>query len=119
MVRDTIQAAMQVAGLHAFSVVPERAVPPMAWVAPGDPYVTREGATFGGEIVRHEVVLVAPAGVNEVMAGELDELIVTALDALEANPDLFVSDVGQPGRIQINGQQYLAAAIAVSTEIRR
>lgn len=117
--RTKVKAAVAVGVANTFTVVPERATPPMAWVAPGDPYITREGATFGGEILRFEVVLVASSGVNETQADELDGLITTAMDALDLDDDLHVLDVGQPGRITIGTGKYLAAAIAVQLEIHR
>ena len=117
--RNQVKTAV-VAGIpNTFTVVPERATPPMAWVAPGDPYISYEGATFGGEILRFEVVVVASGGVNETQADELDDLIASALDALAADDELFVVDVGQPGRIAIGTGKYLAAAIAVQIQIRR
>lgn len=119
-VRTDVAAALTAGGMHAFTNVPEVATAPMAWVAPGDPYVTREDATFGGEIVTCEVVVVASAGTNEYQAEELDDLIVTALDALEA-AGIDVTDVGRPGRVTISAtnQTHLAAAIGTRTEIHR
>jgi hypothetical protein len=118
-VRERIKAALATAGLHAFEIVPENLTPPAVWVAPADPYITREGAVFGGEIVHHEVVVVTGAGVNAVQADALGGLIIATVDALDTDPDLVVGDVGRPGQIAINGQKFLACAIAVDIEIHR
>lgn len=117
-VRAAMRDVLKDAGMFAFSTVPDKALPPMVFVAPGDPYVSTEGANFGGEIVRCEVVVVASAGVNEAQADELDELALQAKDVLEA-ADYNVVDIGRPGQITLGGQAYLAAPLGVLTEINR
>lgn len=118
LARAAVKDALTTGGMNAHVILPERVTPPLAWIAAGDPYITREGANFGGEIVHHEVVVAVGAGVNEVKAEGLDDLILKALDALDA-ADLHVSNVGQPGTVSIGGQKCLAVAIDVQTEIHR
>lgn len=117
--RLDLQAALKAARLNAFLTVPDKATPPMVYVAPGDPYLSFDGANFGGQIARHQIVAVARAGVNTAAAEAIDELALEVLDALSDLDDHLVTEVGQPGQITINGQQHLALAVSVETEIRR
>lgn len=117
--RDELKATLVDAGFVAHTFKPAKAVPPFALIAPADPYITSDGATFGGEIVRYQVVLVAASGVNEKQAVSLDELLLGALDALYDHPDLVVGPVDRPGQIDIGGQTYLAVPIDVQKEIHR
>lgn len=118
-VRTSLKDALVEAGFSAFTVIPERVTPPFVYVAPADPYITREGATFGGEILHHYVGVVAGRGVNEKLADDLDDQLVRVLDAIDATDDHHVREVEQPGQITISGQQHLAVAIVVDTEIHR
>jgi hypothetical protein len=117
--RVAIKATLDAAGFRTFITVPSQVTPPCAFVSPADPYLTREGATFGGEIVRHRVVVVTSAGINDTTAESLDALLLTALDALYASDDWDVDSVGSPGPIAINGSQYLAVPIELQQEIHR
>lgn len=118
--RARVRDGLTGAGLFAFSTVPEKAAPPMAYVGPGEPYLTPEGAAFGGHIARLQVVLVASAGVNDTRADELDAMVDTAVAALDDLPgEPLDYEVGRPGEIAINGQPYLGVAINVTTEIPR
>lgn len=121
-VREKLATVLTDVGLHAFKTVPDRAVPPMVYVAPGSPYVSYEGAAFRGEIVRCNVIPVASRGTNDGAAEELDDLVLKVLDALrqrEGLDEFLVNDVGLPGQVTLNGQQHLAVAIEVQTEIQR
>lgn len=114
--REELRAALAAAELAAFSTVPEVVTPPLAFVTPNEPYVTLEGASFGGVIVHHQISLVASPGVNEVTADELDQMVQTALVAVA---DLIGTlEVGRPGSISLNNQTHIAVAIDVTTEIR-
>lgn len=117
--RTAITAALDAVGITAHTVVPERWAPPGVFVGPGDPYISREGMTFGGEIVRYAVTLVVASGTNEVRAAELDALILRALDALYGLEDFDVADVERPGQVSINGEAHLATSIDVTTQIHR
>lgn len=124
--RAAIVAGLQAQNFSAFDVLPENATPPCVWVVPADPYVTHEGAGFGRAlIVRHQVNFAAAAGVNVASAEQLDAMLLEVLDALDAltddpeAPDLITGDVDRVGTTPIGGQNYLAATVNVSTEIRR
>lgn len=119
VLRERLVAQLTTAGFNAHQVMPERTAVPVVWVIPGDPYLSREGATFGGLIVRHQVNFAAAAGTNEVAAEALDAMLLDVLDAVDALEDFDSGDVDRVGLAAINGQQYLAAGINVLTEIRR
>lgn len=117
--RVAVKSVLTAAEFRTFTTVPDKVTPPCAFVSPGEPYITRDGATFGGEIVRHQVVIVAAAGVNDVKAESLDTLLLRALDALAADDRWDVGDVDRPGQITLGGQAFLATAIELVQEIHR
>ena len=117
--RVAVKATLTGAGFRTFTTVPDKVAPPCAFVSPGEPYITRENAAFGGEIVRHQVVIVAASGVNDVRAESLDALLLKALDALHGDDRWDVGDVDRPGQITLGGQQFLATSIELVQEIHR
>jgi hypothetical protein len=119
--RQQIADALKAAGLHAFTIVPEKWTPPGVFVGPGDPYITREGAAFGGEVVNLAVTVVAARGTNDVRANELDDLVLRTLDVLYGLDEhgFGVGDVARPGSVAINSQTHLGTSIAIATEIHR
>jgi hypothetical protein len=118
--RKDLEALLKAGGLeHSFADMPEAVTPPFVYVAPGDPYVSYEGAAFGSKIAHYFVVPVAQAGVNEVTSDELDTLLLAALAAIEDHDDFYVVDVDVPGHILINGQKHPAVSINVQIEIPR
>lgn len=114
--RTELKTALTNAGYFAFSTVPEVAEPPLMYVAPNEPYVSLEGATFGAVIVHHQVIIVAAPGVNEQRANDLDALVEGVLAAISDLVDTF--EVGRPGQIAFNGQSHIGVAIDTQTEIR-
>ncbi|NYD43935.1 hypothetical protein [Nocardioides panaciterrulae] len=114
--RTELKDALTAAGYFAFSTVPEIAQPPMVYVAPAEPYISLEGAAFGGVIVHHQIVVVAGPGVNEQRADELDGLVEGVLFVIADLVGLF--EVGRPGSIELSGQAYIAVAITTQTEIQ-
>lgn len=116
--RTDLKQVLVDADVNAFSIPPAKASPPFAYVGPGLPYLTFEGATFGGRIANLSVVVVAGKGTNEMAAEELDELILTTVDAIEATDDFRVLEVDNPGQLKLNGQDYLATSMTVQREIQ-
>lgn len=114
--REHIRTLVATDDLQAFTTAPTRVSPPCVFVAPGDPYITREGANFRSSIVSHQVVVVGPTGVSDSQAEHLDELVLQVLAALDEDDDLWVGEVGRPGQITLGAQSYLAAPIDVRTE---
>lgn len=119
-VREDLKALLTAAEFFAFTTVPERAVPPMAYVAPGFPYMSYDGASYGGGvIVRCNVVVIAKRGTNDVAAEALDDMVLRVIDAVDGSEDFLVSQVDIPGQISINGQLHLGVSIEVQREIQR
>lgn len=118
--REILKQILVDGGLaHAFVIVPPKATPPLVFVGPGSPYVTYEGANFGGMIAHFDVGIVAGRGTNETAAEELDEMVLQVLDAIHEAGTFQANDVDRPGRINLNGQEHLACSIDVQTEIHR
>lgn len=118
--RDILKDILTSAGIeNAYVIIPARATPPLIFVGPGTPYVSYDGATFGSFIGHFDVGVVAGRGSNETAAEELDDQILTVLDAIAADGRFQANDVDRPGAISINGQTYLACSIDVQTEIHR
>lgn len=115
--RRAIKELLEAAGLFAFEIVPNVAQPPLVWVGQADPYLTYEGATFGSVIVHHELAVAGRAGINEVTAEDLDLTVLQILEALAGTEHVPVQ-VGRPGKVALNGQDYPAVQIYVDTEIR-
>jgi len=121
--RDELKAALEESAGAAtlgqvLLVEPDgQAVPPLVFVGPGEPYVTfdYEGRLFGHVLVNLEVVCFAGAGVNEVTAAQLDDMVLAVLAAV---PDGYVvTDVDRPGYDSLNGQKYPAVVVHVAREI--
>ena len=103
---------------NVYVAVPNVVSPPCTFVAPGAPYLTHEGAAFGGAIAHYSVVTIAGRGTNEASAEALDGQILGLIALIEGSDDFLLEDVQQPGQISISGQNYLAASIEVQTEVR-
>lgn len=116
-VRERVAAAVTAAcSFDAHTHVPEVVTPPVAFVAPSDPYLTGDGVRFGEVRVNIDLVLIAGAGSNEAQADELDCMVLEALIALD---DGFTTgDVSRPGQITLNGQSFLAVVIDCGALIR-
>lgn len=116
--RENLKASLTAADLHAFTTIPEKVTPPFVAVAPDDPYISYEsgaGLNFGEVFVRHRLVLVVAAGVNDIQANALDDLILAVL-AVDLDPHEVIA-VDEPGSIVINGQKHLGTSISLSTPI--
>lgn len=103
---------------NVYVAVPNVVSPPCTFVAPGSPYLTHDGASFGGTVAHYSVVTIAGRGTNDVAAEELDGQILDLVALIGNSDDFTLDDVGQPGQIAISGQSYLAASIEVQTEVR-
>ena len=113
--RADLRDKLTEAGLFAFTIIPEKAQPPFVFAAPDDPYVSYPGdmnLSYGEALVRHRLGLVVAAGVNEVEADALDELLLKVL-AIDFAPHQ-IDTVDEPGQIAINGQAHLAVAVHLS-----
>lgn len=118
--RVTIRDAIAAKGHTVHTTAPERPSPPLIFVGPSDPYLSREeGRAFGEEVLRLEVIPVAGKGVNDVKAEELDRMIDDCLAALDGIEGLVVRRVDRPGQISLANQAYLACAVNVECEVYR
>lgn len=120
--REKLRDLLKAAGLHAFTVAPNPATPPFAYVGPNEPYLDYEGAGFGCVIARFQVGYVARPGVNEKTAEDADDGVLQILAALRENPDdphgFVVEGVDRPGQITLAGQgNHIAAPINVAIEL--
>lgn len=109
-VRSAVNLTLSAAGLASYAHPEEVTDLPCAFVGPGDPYLSGEGAAFGAWNVNIVVVVVAGPGDNQAQADQVDALLLQALAALEA-ADHAVASVDSPGRIALQGGSYLAAVI--------
>jgi hypothetical protein len=115
--RRALRDAVKVRGVQAWSTRPERFTPPGAFVMASEPYVTVEDANYGCERVHYDIVLVAAPGINDKRADELDDMIQSAIAAVD---DLAwnLKPAPQPGQITLNGQPHVGAVVECDTEIR-
>lgn len=112
--RTDVVAALQAAGLRAQHYHSEVITPPVCVVLPGGSYIT-SAATFGAKEVALRVLVVSGKGTNEATANALDQAIEDAVIALS---DWDIESVAEPGLIGLNGSQYLATVIDITTQIK-
>ena len=107
-------------GVQAFTTEPDKATPPLVFVSPGYPYVSHEGAfAIGTRRANLIATVVASAGVNDVQADELDDLVLRVLDLVDRSRTHYITLVDRPGRITLNGQSYLACNVEVARDLPR
>lgn len=106
--------ALTALGLKVESVIPERVVPPVVIVAPGNQYLLP--VTVDGEwLMSLELMIVAATAVNKKSTELLDKAIETIL---KGNPGYArITGVGQPYALQTNNAEFLAANITVDLRI--
>lgn len=115
--RDIVAPALP--DWNVASVVPEKAVPPLAIVdVPAPPYVDFEGATFGGRNLYLDVIIAVARGSNDVVAEAVDEALEKVVDAVE-DSDTFLPTTVEAGPVSINGQVYPGGVVRCRTEVRR
>lgn len=117
--RENVRAALQAGGLKAVDYLAETLVPPVAAVVPGDPYLTTEGEDipFGHMMVRVSVLLVGAKATNKSAATQMDEMIETAVDAVE-DADFDVMEVGAPQQMLLNGVKYVGTYLSLEQNIK-
>lgn len=106
--------------IDVLDAVPEKIVPPIAFVGPGSPYVEGnfQGMMFGESKVNLTLTLVVAADGNAERATALDDLIVEAVDFINSQNDLFIDDVDRPAAVTLNGQRYLGCLVNLSRIVR-
>lgn len=114
--RREVADALAAVGFHADTVMPERPVPPLAVVLPGDEYVTQaEPRTFCVDfVVTLDVVLIMAAGANAAEVDALDAAIERVIVTLGTWNVTQVT----PYRLNLNaGQPHLAANCTISNTV--
>lgn len=101
------------AGFTITTHLPERIVPPLAIVAPGSPYL-EDGESFGKYRARFTVFLVCATGTNDTVTDQLDELVASAVVALDDSPWL-TERVDQPSMLEHGRASFLSTTIDVAT----
>lgn len=114
-IRADVVALLTAADIKAVDYIGETMTPPVAAVIPGDPYLDTEGAVFGHANVNLLVLLIGGKGTNKAAASQIDSLIAKAIDALD---DWDITEVAQPGQVNLNGSNYLGSVITISTETK-
>ncbi len=115
--RKAVSGDLTANGLTSYPHPEEVVDLPCAFVGPGDPYLSGEGAGFGGWLASLVVVVVAGPGDNQAQADQVDALILQALAALESTGH-DVATVDAPGRVALQGGSYLGAVLRlVPTEV--
>ena len=110
-VREEARVLLAAAGVTVYEYIPARISPPAAVMEPGNPYI-EQGQTFSEFNVRLSVVLVAGQSSNEKATDDLDQLICSAMDALDT---FDIESVEQPATYDFNGAQLLGARVNLVT----
>lgn len=102
--------------LNVLDHLPERLVPPAVLVRAGSPYVG-EAVTFDERRLNYQAIVVAPAGSNERITDELDELVEKVIGRVLASGFSLSpsSAVEQPASITRNAATYLAAVVNIQS----
>lgn len=111
--REELRDALIGAGLDAHSEWPGTFTPPVALVGPNpDRYQTFDGAPYGRAIAGIAVTLISAAGVNDVMADEIERLCDVTYRTIAGLDEFLAGDLTTG-----NVEGYLAATIVVSCEV--
>lgn len=115
--RLDVSEALVAGGLKSAEYVAETITPPIAVVVPGAPYIVTsgEGVPFGHVRVRHDVLLVSHRGANKKAAALIDSMIETALAALN---DYDVTDVAQPGLVELSGSKFMGSVVSIEQIVK-
>lgn len=114
--RKSLADLMTDAGLKGLDHLPSRLVPPAAVVMSGGPYL-EAAETFGTWVLRFKLLIVTDnRGENDVVTGELDDMVMTAMTALHES-GWIVESIDEPRMLGIQNAAYLHTTITVSTTI--
>jgi len=95
-----------------YTHIPQRPNPPCFVVSAGSPYL-EEGETFCEFRCRFDILILSGHAQNENETDNLDELICSAVDALET---WDIEGVEQPSQYEINGAYFLGTKITLSQD---
>lgn len=109
--RTEISNVLKAAGIKSVDYVSEQIIPPVAIVVPADPYIsTPVGVNpFNAPYaVNLQILLLGPKATSKGAATQMDELIVSCLDALD---DYDITEVTAPGEVTIKGGSVYSGAV--------
>ncbi|WP_148222535.1 hypothetical protein [Rhodococcus opacus] len=118
--RQDIATALSEAGIRTVDYAETKLSPPLAVVVPDDNYIvlqTGNNFKFGEYNVAVQVMLLGPPkSSNRVAADSMDELILTAIRALDEDFDIV--NVSAPGEAAFSGNTYFGAIIQIEAQLK-
>ena len=117
--RHDIANALSEAGIRAVDFAESKLSPPLAVVVPDDNYIVLQAGTsqFGEYSVSVQVMILGPAkSSNKAAADMMDEMILTAIRALDEDFDIV--NVSAPGEASLNGNTYYGSIIQIEAQIK-
>jgi len=112
-VADVASTATSIPG---YPYAPGRLIVPSIVVMPGSPYM-ENGMQYGAFTARFSVELIMGTAANQVTSSGLDDQIENALTGF-LDSGYLIESVSAPYALEANGQQYLAATIIVTNQLR-
>lgn len=118
--REDVATRMAGLSVPVSASVPDRIVPPCAFVVAGEPYIEGNftGMMFGESKLNLAVILAVDSGSNDTTANALDDLILETVAFLEDESDLFFDSVDQPAAVTLNGQRHLGCLVNFARIVR-
>lgn len=112
-VADVASTATSIPG---YSYAPGRLIVPSIVVMPGSPYM-ENGMQYGSFTARFSVEVIMGTAANQVTSSGLDDQIENAITGF-LDSGFLIESVSAPYALEANGQQYLAATIIVTNQLR-
>lgn len=117
--RADIATALSEAGIRTVDYAESKLSPPLAVVVPDDNYIVLQSGNsrFGEYNVAVQVMLLGPPkSSNRVAADSMDNLILTAIRALDEDFDIV--NVSAPGEAPFGGSTYYGAIIQIEAQLK-
>lgn len=112
--RTEVADALNAASIKAIEYVGEQITPPAVVVLPAAPYMV-PSQHFGHFDVNISLLVVAGKGTSKASANALDSMIEQVIEALD---DWDLTEVSQPGQVNLNGSNFLGAVISIEQTIK-
>lgn len=112
IVRSDVAAELAAQGLNAVYTVPDRVVPPVAVVQPGEPYLTAANHANSIWEVTLRVTVLTGAGSNETQMNDLDDAIEKVILGLRQTQ--WNITVGEPYALVNGATEYPAVDITIT-----
>lgn len=115
--RETLaDVASTATSIPGYPFAPGRLIVPSIVVMPGSPYL-ESGMQYGAFTARFSVELIMGTAANQVTSSGLDDQVESAIIGL-LDSGFLIESVSAPYALEANGQQYLAATITVTNQLR-